>query len=367
MKGIVRMKILFDHQIFCDQVYGGVSRYHMELKKNMECFQNVNICIPVLFPINNYLKGYENRRIYSISNKWILRIIKAINRVYTIIQLKIHKFDVIHPTWHASYINSYARGRFVTTVHDMVHEIYYPEGLKDIERKKRSIYESTAIIAISENTKSDILRFYPDIDENKIRVIYHGTNYLPEPRKPITFKVPNKYILFVGKRAGYKNAEVLFKAFKRLKEDHSDIKMIMAGGGSFTIEEKVMIDNCEDIRQVVVTDAELAYLYQNAICFVYPSKYEGFGFPILEAFDNNCPVILSNTSCLPEVGGDAALYFTPDNEMELLSALEQLVMDDILRKEYIQKGAKQVKKFTWEKTAEETCKLYQDVLEGKFE
>lgn len=355
------MKVLFDHQIFCEQIYGGISRYHMELKKNIENIKDTKIIIPVIFPINKYLYEYENRKTFSIKNKWIIRFIKALNRIYTIFIIKQGKFDIIHPTWHASYINYIAKGKLIITVHDMIHEIYYPNKKKDIERKKRSIYESTAIIAISKNTKADILKFYGDISENKIRVIYHGTTHLPKPERPSKFDVPEKYILFVGKREGYKNAIVLIQAFNQLKLKYQDIELVMVGGGSFQESEKAEMGDIEKIKQISVTDAELAYLYSNAICFVYPSKYEGFGFPVLEAFDNHCPVVLSNASCLPEIGGDAAMYFEPDNSKELSLCIEKMISDPILRNDFVRKGTEQGKKFTWEETANETYKLYQEI------
>lgn len=359
------MKILFDHQIFCLQQYGGVSRYYMELAYELNKNKDISIDIPVLFSKNQYLADQRNSKCCVVNNRWVDRLIKLINRGYTICRLNTKTYDIVHPTWHAPYIIPFARGKLVITIHDMIHEIYGPYNSKDIKNKKRSIYCSDAIIAISENTKNDILRFYPDISPDKISVIYHGTNHLPDSKKPKGISIPDKYILFVGKREEYKNAEILIKAVSDVVRENKDIVLFMAGGGGFKKEELELIKALKMERNIIqadISDAELAYLYRNAICFIYPSKYEGFGFPLLEAFDNECPVISSNASCLPEVGGEAALYFDPDDQKELCTHIKAMIDNEELRKDYISRGKKRSKFFSWEKTAEQTLDLYRRIL-----
>lgn len=362
------MKILFDHQIFCLQQYGGVSRYYMELAYELNRNKDISIDIPVLFSKNQYLTDLKHNKCYDIKNKWIDRLIKLINRAYTIWRLSIEKYDIIHPTWHAPYIIPFSKGKLVITIHDMIHEIYGPNNSKDIKNKKRYIYNSDAIIAISQNTKNDILRFYPDISPNKIKVIYHGTNYLPHGKEPKIVSVPDKYILFVGKREGYKNAEILIKVVYDIIQEKKDIVLFMAGGGAFKKEETNLINTLRVGKYIVqadVSDSELSYLYRHAICFVYPSKYEGFGFPILEAFNNECPVISSKASCLPEVGGEAALYFDPDDRKELYLQITALIDNEELRNKYILRGKERAKFFSWEKTAEQTLDLYREICESE--
>ena len=146
---------------------------------------------------------------------------------------------------------------------------------------------------------------------------------------------------------------------EKILVNNQDLCFIFVGGGSWSEEEQVIVDKFGDrVLQLQVSDAELAYLYQNAIAFVYPSLYEGFGLPILEAFDNQCPVICSNTSSLPEVGGDAALYFAPTAEKELIDQIMKIINKPDLRNAMIKKGVERTKLFTWENTAKEIYEIY---------
>lgn len=366
------MKIMFDHQMFIAQRVGGVSRYHIELKKGLEKIPGVCVDIPVLLSDNVYLLETQKkieRRIYR--SNFLKKVCGKINRISSIITIILKEYDIVHPTWY-SKVNLYPhKGKLVITIHDMIQEIFESDfDAATRERKKQAIYSADGIIAISENTKKDILRLYPDVPEEKIRVIYHGTNHLPLPQKPNQFDVPQKYILYVGQRGTYKNAKFVMKALADTFEKNSDLHLVFVGGGPFDAAEKALIKELSlenQIMQKTVSDAELAYLYSKAICFVYPSIYEGFGFPILEAFDNNCPVVCSNASCLPEVAGEAALYFNPQKQEELKEKVEEFLSDDGLREKYIAKGAERVKKFTWEKTAQETKAFYDEICEDKYQ
>lgn len=357
------MRVLFDYQIMKEQKYGGVSRYFAELisemgKNNCRCF------IPVLFSKNFYLHKLLGRKIYTYHSFVMNAFSAVINILYTFVLYVFIKPDVVHLTWNNPYMNWLCREKLVCTIHDMIHEYYMPELKKDIYFKKRAIYDSRAIIAISENTKQDILNFYPDIDETKIYVIHHGTNHLPAPI-PVHEVEDMKYIIFVGRRNGYKNAQFFLSEVTELLKNDSELCVFFAGGGYFSKEEEDLIKVLDIERQVIqrdVNDGELAFLYKNARCFVFPSLYEGFGFPILEAFDNLCPVVCSNTSSFPEVAGNAALYFSPFDGEELRSNLQMAIYDDEIRKKMIEKGSKRLQDFTWEKTAKKTLGVYKNVV-----
>lgn len=361
------MKVLFDYQIFIQQRFGGVSRYHIELAKELGKIKNCKVDIPVIGNINHYLAETGEYPELSYSNTWVRRSEVFKNRIFTILKILGGSYDIVHPTWYAPYINRVSKGKLVVTIHDMVQELYAKEQVKNILSKKLAIYQSDAIIAISKNTKKDILKIYPDVNPDKIRVIYHGTNHLPNPCKPNSSEVPKKYLLFVGKRSGYKNVKVVFDAFSEVIKSNSynDLRLVLVGGGKLDKNEYSYLKFLHIEKHVIqmdVSDAELAYLYDSAIAFIYPSKYEGFGFPILEAFDNCCPVISSNTSSLPEVGGNAALYFDPNCMDQLKEQIFKLLNNVQLRTELIQQGTERVKFFTWERTALETYELYNDLL-----
>lgn len=357
------MKILYDYQIVCNQKFGGVSRYHYELMNKINKITGVHSELRALFSCNYYFMEYFRREPVKDYHH-LKRLIVKINQLYMKLIIQFGKFDIIHPTWHDPYIIEPKHGKIVITVHDMIHEILPNQSQREIENKKKSIYAADLIIAISENTKQDILRIYPDIQESKIEVIYHGTNHLPKPSKPEEIDIPDRYILFVGKRKDYKNGMWLGKVLKEYLTKWK-IKIFYVGGGQFTEKEINLLKEWKienEVLQYDASDAELAFLYRNALCFVYPSKYEGFGFPILEAFDNGCPVICNNSSCLPEIGGDAAQYFDYEYPEELIDIIDRLNYDEELRQDFIIRGKQRVKEFTWEETAKKTCEAYKKIM-----
>jgi glycosyltransferase involved in cell wall biosynthesis len=229
------------------------------------------------------------------------------------------------------------------------------------------------IIAVSENTKKDIIRIY-NVPEDKIKVIYHGNSLQPTEEKPEDLpELPKRYILFVGARGFYKNFIFFIKSISTLLKDDVNLTVVVAGGYSkenkFSEDEIILFKNLginKQVFQYSVDDKMLAYLYKNAICFAFPTLYEGFGIPILEAFACSCPAVISNTSSLPEVGGDAVVYFDPTNTSSILKAIETVLNDAKLRNILILKGKEQLKKFSWEKTATETLELYSSLLRHNY-
>lgn len=362
------MKVVYDSQIFLLQKYGGVSRYFIELyneiKKNNSSTIIAKFC--VLFSQNYYLKQTIDKKIISsciIENNYFNRVLKFSNQLYLNVFLRMGDEIVYHPTWNNfRYVPK--KVKTVITVHDMIQEILWhdnPAYSKEILNKKAAIYQSDAVIAISQNTKRDILKIYPDIPESKITVIYHGTNHLPTEEKP-KINVPKNYILYVGRRAKYKGYEFMMEAISALIVE-SNINIVVVGS-ELNYEEKRFLKKLgieNRVIQIQATDAELAYLYSHALCFVFPSKYEGFGFPILEAFDNGCPVLCSNASCFPEIGGDAVEYFDYGSAESLNIKLKSIINNPNKRYFMKEQGLKRVKKFTWEKCASETCKVYESV------
>jgi len=177
--------------------------------------------------------------------------------------------------------------------------------------------------------------------------------------------LPKKYILFVGSRSGYKNFNLFVEAITPLLVKDNELKLVCVGGGNFKeIENEKFkrLNIINKIYQYSVNDDILTYLYKKAVAFIFPSLYEGFGIPILEAFSCGCPVIASNTSSLPEVAGDAAVYFDPTDKLSMLNSIQKVIYNDELKKQLINKGIERVKEFTWEKTAEKTKMLYEEIL-----
>ncbi|GAF90130.1 unnamed protein product, partial [marine sediment metagenome] len=251
-------------------------------------------------------------------------------------------YDIFHPTYYDPYFLDYISNKpFVLTIYDMIHEVfasYFHCSDRVSEYKKLLALKADKIITISENTKEDIIKFY-NISEKKIKVIYLAssfTNYNIDKIKNtnIKHKLPRKYILYVGTRWGYKNFHIFVKAISLLLKSDRNLFIVCVGGGNFDENEKELLASLSiqnRVFQFQISDKGLQALYKNALAFVLPSLYEGFGITVLESFACGCPVICSKTSSLPEVAGDAALYFEPESELSILNSVQKVIYNNNLR------------------------------------
>jgi glycosyltransferase involved in cell wall biosynthesis len=355
------MKVFFDHQIFSMQMYGGISRYFANLSYDVNSQNGFETKVGLLFTENAYL---NNNELPAHALKTVVKRQKRrfkYNSWYCKYLLMQNNFDVFHPTYYYPYFLSSLKKPFVLTVHDMINELFPQYFATDPVTKYKAVLINRAdhIIAISESTKNDIQKFF-DVDDKKISVIHLGNHVQANPGSPNTVAIDNQYLLFVGDRFGYKNFELFLKAVAPVLLKHA-IKLICAGGGNFKPYEVELIDNlnvANKVQQLSVSDEQLAHLYKNAIAFVYPSLYEGFGLPILEAFANNCPLIVSNTSSLPEVAGEAAEYFNPAEKESITFAIEKVVNNKTLQQELRVKGVERVKLFSFENCVQQTLQVY---------
>lgn len=382
------MKILFDHQAFTYQNFGGVSRYYSKLMEHFEA-NGVRYEMPSIYTCNHYVKDSRFRDKNPLINYFLsTRLLKKLNdaghrigynfpnnynrrKSKDIIAKK--DFDVFHPTYFDPYFLDCIGGKpFVLTIHDMTHERFrehFPVNDATAANKKELAMRSAKIIAVSEYTKKDILKFY-DVDEDKIRVIYHG-NSLEVRKVPLSIddrlvgRLPKRYILFMGDRRAYKNFLFFIEAAAPVLQKDVELQIVCCGGGNFTLDEESLLKRLglrSRVCQYTVNDDTLVELYRRAAAFVYPSLYEGFGLPVLEAFSCGCPVAISESSSLPEVGGDAADYFNPRDAFSIERALSRVIYDDGLRDRLRSRGYEQLKKFSWDRAARETIELYKSVL-----
>lgn len=366
------MKILYDHQAFTGQRYGGVARYFHDLMESL-LSMGVGIELALQFSNNEYLKNSsvripkQFRHIFGFMPTSML--VSRTNRLNSIYQIQRKKFDVFHPTFFHHYFLQHIDNKpFVITYHDCIKEKFNLNHIDNAskEQKQELLTRASKIIAVSENTKTDLLELY-NVKADKIDVVHHSTAFINH-QQPVHFhlKTPEKYLLYVGARNDYKNFDGLLKAIKPILKKYSDVVLLCAGGGNFTEEELVMMKNLGIENQVIhqhfYSDNSLFALYQRAIAFVYPSLYEGFGIPILEAFACGCPVVLSNSSCFPEVAEDAALYFEANNKDDFSHKLEEIISHNQLRKTLVNKGLTRQKAFSSEKKAKETFEVYRSVL-----
>jgi glycosyltransferase involved in cell wall biosynthesis len=365
------MKVLYDHQVFYQQRFGGISRIFFELIKAFQENEDISVTTSILFSKNYYLNssGIIPSRPFLKSNKIEKSNFEYIlNQLNSIYQIRKGDFDIFHPTnYNPYFLNKLGNKPFVLTVLDMIHEKYphfFPKTDTVAIRKKILAEKATRIISISENTKKDLIELL-NIDSNKIDVIHLG-NSMTLNRGLIELEIEqNNYILFVGYRDNYKNFTLFIEAISGLLHEKTDLSVICIGGGAFNDSEfnifsKNKIQN--KVSQINLSDDELAIYYNRALMFVFPSLYEGFGIPILEAFACNCPVVCSNSSSLPEVAGDAALYFDPVKKDSIQDAVSKLIDNEEIKSELIQRGRERLNHFSWIKTAQMTKNVYENIL-----
>ncbi len=294
----------------------------------------------------------------------------AWSQIFLPLYLNTHRPDDIFLS-PAHYSPRSLRSPLIVTIHDLSY-FYYPDEFlkKDLYKltnwTKDSITKAKKIIAVSKTTKKDILKFY-NVPEEKVSVIYNGyekndTNENKDDNTNTDLSDLKKYILYVGTIQPRKNLTTLIEAFAKFHTEQPDYKLIIVGRKGWLYEEifnKVKEMNVEDsvIFTGYLPDSTVKKLYKDAFCFVLPSLYEGFGLPVLEAMSMGCPVIASFSSSLPEIGGEACLYFDPKNPAELTEKMNTLLQSSELRAELIQKGKERVKEFSWETCAKQTLDL----------
>lgn len=379
------MRVLFDHQILDAQVRGGASRYFHQLVSTLQNEELATVRLPRLYTDNEYFRpflarsgcergGPRSRLVQTLRDRHLAhreierawRRTKArLNQLASIEELEKQDFDVFHPTYYDPYFLRHLHGRpFVLTIFDMIHEIY-PEYFKPQdpthERKALLAREAARIIAISAATRADVIH-YLDVDPEKVEVIHLACSWTGEGDE---IPAPESYLLYVGARGRYKNFKPFLAAFANLAAARPDLHLVCVDPKDFNdaelewIRELGLEGRC---RSISADDKQLCYLYKKAALFVYPSLYEGFGLPILEAFACGCPVALSAASCFPEVAGDAAVYFDPADVLSIASVLERVLSDGDLCQALIRRGQERLKRFSWHATAEQTVSAYERTL-----
>jgi len=368
------MKIAYDSQIFCSQTYGGISRYFCEMASRIAKEPDVQVSIAAPMHINAYLENVPPKivsgfRVPAATHFHALR--RRFGLVFGDWMLRVMAPDLVHETFFHSYPLGPRRTRRVLTIYDMIHEKFsssFPNTDKTARYKALAAERADHVICISESTRQDALEIL-GLSPGKTSVIYLGfdlmkgvDNKVEGPVEPIA----EPYLLYVGKRGGYKNFLRLLEAYGASSQLKTRYKLICFGGGGFNSDElKTMqalgLDG-DRVRQLEGDDQLLAKFYERASVFIFPSLYEGFGIPPLEAMAHDCPVACSNTSSMPEVVGDAGEYFDPDDVAAIRMAIERVVMSDSRRKLLIAKGRARLKCFSWDRCAAETLDVYRKLF-----
>ena len=271
--------------------------------------------------------------------------------------MRLANCDVVFaPNYFLPRLHAAIAKRRVITIHDLTYkrhpELLQKETLHNLEvHMAREIAAADAIICVSESTRRDLLRYY-QVDPSRAITIHSGL--APRDAYAPFDGLPSRYILFVSTIEPRKNLGVLLDAFERMRGDY-DGSLVIVGKVGWKSEDIVPRLRGERVVHLDYVDApRLATVFRDAEAFVMPSIYEGFGFPLLEAMHHGVPSIAARSSSLPEIGGDAALYFDPSDARELESLLRRVVNDAALRAELGERGRKRAASFSWERAADET-------------
>jgi glycosyltransferase involved in cell wall biosynthesis len=370
------MRVLFDQQAFLLQQVGGISRYFFEVMSRIADEPGIEVVFPGFYSQNHYLNHARNRfrrwRLLGqrdFRGKWRLENhLLRWNRRLNDRAVALGRYDLLHPTYYDPYFLELIGSRpYVLTVYDMTHELYQEQyrtlDRKTLEGKRRTIHGARSIIAISENTKADLIRLL-NVAPDSIEVVHLGNSLeapLPGPRPG---ELPERYLLFVGERRAYKNFARFAEAVAPLLKGEERLELVCTGDSwrdeDYALFERLAITR--RVRLVHANDAILAQLYRHAELFVFPSLYEGFGIPVLEAFACGCPVAISRSSSLPEIGGTAAAYFDPESTDDIRHTVQRLLDSPQERRRLAELGTERVALFSWERCAAKTSSIYRKTL-----
>ena len=360
------MKIILDNIIFSLQKHGGISVVWYEILKRILKDQDIESRFLEL-PNQNTLR-----------TKIEMPSLSILNNNLSIFPIKIQRYfnpKIISEKaiFHSSYFRTVNNPNImnITTVHDFTYEHFF-SGLPQrihILQKGNSIKNSKKIICVSQNTKDDLFKFYPLIKEEQVEVIYNGVSndYFPiiqTEKISINGMIPfqrGEYVIYVGDRkCEYKNFKMLVEACHLSK-----FPLVIVGGGLLTKNEQLMLFEKLGANQhtqlIDLPNTQLNLLYNNAAFLVYPSIYEGFGIPIIEAQKAGCPVICSNKSSIPEVAGNAAFVIEDISALKIAEVLRENISRSNQTNKIVEEGFINSNRFSWDKCYQQTKQVYSDV------
>jgi len=361
----------------------GLGRYTQEVVDRVVAMDKENDYVIFLSHDN-----FDNFKYGSSNVKKVLADI----RWYTLAEqivfpwlIKKEKLDLMHfPHFN---VPLYCSTNFIVTIHDLIltkfptvrattlNPVFY--WFKNFAYRiviNNAVRRAKKIIAVSQFTKDDLIKQFK-VSEDKIVVTYLGIaqTFIAERNDEDVnvlkkYEIKNSYLLYVGNAYPHKNLEGLIKLFSRIKEVKGDLQLVLVGKDDYFYERvKVFAKQYNTAGKDIVfpgfpSDNDLVYFYRHALAYVFPSKYEGFGLPPLEAMSQGCPVASSNQASMPEIFGDAAIYFNPDNEDEMVEQILKVMNDIELRNILIARGRERVKKYDWNKCAKQTLEIYNNLI-----
>lgn len=387
------IRVLYDSQAFDMQTHGGISRGAVEMSQRLPADvvpafavrETDNVHLAALgFPSG----GTAFRRFLWTGNDKLKRVLfklyhnvrlrrwrhldynPPLNRDASIAALRRSDYDVFHPTFFDTYfLRHLGQKPFVLTVHDLITELYpdlyRADDMQNIG-KRALIPLASRIIVPSECTKRDLIRLY-HVSDDKVTVVHWGADPLPYVPQPSTEQ--GRYLLFVGLRTGYKNFRYFVRYVTPVLRRHPELHVVCTSQ-AFSAADLALFDRYgvrdRFVHRFVRGTQELLDLYHGAVAFVFPSEYEGFGLPILEAYKAGCPLMLTRASCFPEIAGDAAVYFDMNDDgsdfAEQFEALYALNADG--RQALLARQRERLTHYNWQRCAEQYAEVYRKVCKS---
>lgn len=358
------MNIIFDNIIFSLQKSGGISVVWYEiLHRVLQDKNSKKVFVEYNDASNNIF-----RNALDIPNEFIKlksSFLLIFKRYFNLRLAFMNDRFIFHSSYYRVSNNKNAIN--VTTVHDFTYEIF-EKGLRKkihIFQKHKAIRKSELVICISDNTRQDLLKYIPDIDQNKIHVIYNGVS--DDYTVIDTFKFSDlpfpteSYVVFVGSRQAHKRFDIAVDVIRNLK-----LKLVIVGGENLSKNElkvlnsKIGFENFKYMGKV--SNKDLNILYNNALCLLYPSVYEGFGIPVIEAQKAGCPVVAFKGSSIEEIAGNTPLLFSKYSVVDISKSIS-LLDDKEVRINIIQEGLKNSKRFSWDNTYRQMMVIYKTALD----
>jgi glycosyltransferase involved in cell wall biosynthesis len=364
------MKVCYDSQIFLGKSYGGISRYFVELATRLARYPDVQLRVVAPFFQSKFLSERKSRIStigidLSEGPKLPARLISPVNAALFRCYAAVASPDIVHETFYTSARAAPKSSKVVTTIHDTIPE-RLPQIWGNIDKHKSNrqnvLARADRVICVSESTRNDLLELY-EVDPSRVSVVRMSSSVFASNKGPIDIGAP--YFLHVGARYLYKNFNGLIAAFgdAHLHRTH---KLVSFSAVPLTEAELTAMDRAgvprDRLIRVSGDDDVLARYYAGAEALVFPSMYEGFGIPLLEAMQCSCPIITSNVSSLPEVAGDAAIYCDPGDIKSISEAMVKIASSPETRKNLIAKGLARAQTFSWDRCAEETYAVYSDLM-----
>lgn len=366
--------IVYDHQTFIAQEFGGISRYFCELAARVHRTEGYRARVIAPLHYNGYLPDCpvpQTALRVSLRFRGESRVYRAVDAVLAPPLTWASSPSLIHRTYYSPPPVRRSRVPVVLTVFDMIHELFpdnFPPTDPIVRCKPACVAAADHVLCISHSTANDLVRLF-NIPREKISVTYLACSDLFAAPAPTGETSPHNrpYLLYVGHRGGYKNFDMALRAYAASARLAADFDLVTFGGRpTFTPDEQALITSLPlrpgSVVRLGGSDDDLARTYRHARAFVYPSLYEGFGIPPLEAMSSGCVVVCSDTSSIPEVVGDAAMLFDPSDVDATRQALEVACFDESRRTDLLARGAARVREFTWDRCARETVDAYRRVV-----